>query len=104
VMPDDTGQPPPVNENNVLNVVLADDNKVYWWKGLDPDAQQTNYSKDGIRKLLLEKNHDKLIVLIKPMDNSKYENMIDILDEIAITQVKTYAIVDFTEDDKTRIP
>jgi hypothetical protein len=34
-----------------------------------------------------------LIVLIKPVEKSRYKNMVDILDEIAITKVQTYAIV-----------
>jgi len=44
-----------------------------------------------------------LMVLIKPENNSKYENMVDILDEMDITATKRFAIVDFTPDDKTII-
>jgi biopolymer transport protein ExbD len=105
-MPDSsTSAVQPTSAINVLNLVLAEDNKVYWWMGLNPSAEITNYSKDGVRKLLLEQKraNPKLIVLIKPMDNAKYENMVDILDEMDITQTERYAIVNFTEDDKGRI-
>jgi hypothetical protein len=43
------------------------------------------------------------MVLIKPKDDSKYENMIDVLDELTITSTDRYAIVDFTADDQGKI-
>jgi biopolymer transport protein ExbD len=61
------------------------------------------YGKDGIRKVLLSNkksvieytgNKDKgIIVIIKPGKKSKYKNLVDILDEMAISGVETYAIV-----------
>lgn len=94
-----------INENDILNIVLGDKDKIYYWTGLTPPAEVTNYSKDGIRKLLLERNkaNPKLMVLIKPQDESRYNNMVDILDEMEITATKRYAIVDFTPDDKAII-
>jgi biopolymer transport protein ExbD len=104
-MPDkvkDESEQTKINENDILNVVLAENNKVYYWIGLTPPAQVTNFSKNGIRKVLLEnsKANPKIMVLIKPKDESRYENMVDILDEMDITNQKRYAIVDFTPDDK----
>lgn len=100
----DKGQSQPVNDENVLNLVLGENNKVYWFDGLDGEVTETNYSKDGVRKVLLNhKQNEKLIVLIKPMDECKYHNMIDILDEIDITGTKRYAIVDYSADDKAII-
>lgn len=94
-----------INENDILNLVLGENDKIYWWIGLTPPAEVTNFSKNGVRKLLLERNkaNPKLMVLIKPKDESKYENMVDILDEMDITKTKRFAIVDFTPDDKTII-
>lgn len=105
-MPSNDGGPGPrISHEKVLNLVLAENNKVYWWIGFDSEPQLTNYSKDGIRKLLLEKSQaiPDLIVLIKPKDDSKYENMVDVLDEISITRTQRYAIVDFTAEDKAKI-
>lgn len=94
-----------INENDILNLVLAEDDKIFYWTGLTPPAEVTNYSKNGVRKLLLERMREnpKMMVLIKPKDESRYNNMVDILDEMEITNMKRYAIVDFTEDDKTII-
>jgi|SRR5690349_8982762 len=105
-MPSNDGGPGQrISHEKVLNLVLAENNKVYWWIGFDSEPQLTNYSKDGIRKLLLEKSQaiPDLMVLIKPKDNSKYENMVDVLDEISITKTQRYAIVDFADEDKAKI-
>ena len=41
-----------------------------------------------------------IIVIIKPSKKSNYRNLIDILDEMAIVDVPTYAIVnDFTPEE-----
>jgi biopolymer transport protein ExbD len=94
-----------INENDILNLVLAEDNKIFWWIGLNPPVETTNYAPDGVRKVLLEhmKANPKIMILIKPKDESKYENMVDILDEMDITAMKRFAIVEFSDDDKTII-
>lgn len=104
-MPDSSGPQTPINEKNILNLVLAENNKVYWWKGLDGKVETSNYSNKGIREILLtqKKANPNLMVLIKPTDNSKYENIVDVLDEITITTTQRYAIVDFTADDKAKL-
>jgi len=99
--PDD--KPPEVNEKKVLTLVLGANDKVYWYVGItEPEAKKTDFSKDGVRKVLIEKKSEirDLIVLIKAMDEAKYKNMVDILDEMTISNVQRYAIVDITPADK----
>jgi biopolymer transport protein ExbD len=54
--------------------------------------------KDEFKKRLGEIKADKkgLIVLIKAMDDSNYENLVDVLDEMAVCHIGRYAIVDIT--------
>lgn len=98
-------QLPLLQAKNAFNVVLAEHNKIYWWIGLDGPAAPTNYSKDGIRKILLEesKANPDLMVLVKPMDKSRFENMVDILDEVHIANITRYAIVELTEEDQAKV-
>lgn len=98
---DDESQQTKINERDILNLVLAENDKIYWWVGLEPPVNETNYSKDGVRKVVLEhtRANPKMMVLIKPKDESRYENMVNILDEMDITDTKRYAIVDYTPDD-----
>lgn len=104
-MPDKNDTQSELNEKNVLNLAVAEDGRLYWWRGLDGEVQRTDYSRKGLRQLLLGQGraNEKLMVLIKPADNSKYENIINVLDEITITNTQRYAIVDFTDDDKNKI-
>ncbi|REJ80977.1 MAG: biopolymer transporter ExbD [Bacteroidetes bacterium] len=44
-----------------------------------------------------------LIVLIKPDDKSKYKNLVDILDEMIVTNVGRYAIVDLSDSERELI-
>ena len=99
----DDEKPPEVNERHVLTLIMGENNKIYYYMGItDPEVKITNFSKDGIRKLLLTQKRDipKLIVLIKSMDESKYKNMVDILDEMNINTIQRYTIVDITPTDK----
>ena len=71
------------------------------------------YGKDGIRKELLSRKQavleytgtkDKgMIVIIKPTKKSNYRNLVDILDEMAIVGVPTYAIVNEFSPEETKL-
>ena len=102
---DDETQQTKINEMDILNLVLAEDNKIFWWIGLEPPVNETNYSADGVRKVILQhtRANPKMMVLIKPKDESRYENMVNILDEMDITDTKRYAIVEYSPDDKAII-
>ena len=93
---------PEINEKNVLTLVLGDNDKIYWYMGItDPVVEVSNFSATGIRKILLAKKSElpKLVVLIKAMDESKYKNMVDIMDEMNIISVQRFALVDITDTD-----
>lgn len=94
--------PTEINEKNVLTLVLGENDKVYWYIGItEPTVEVADFSATGIRKVLLEKKAElpKLVVLIKAMDESRYKNMVDILDEMNISSVLRYAMVDITPVD-----
>jgi len=49
-------------------------------------------------------NKDKgMIVIIKPSKKSNYRNLVDILDEMAIVNVPTYAIVNEFTPEETKL-
>lgn len=101
--PKDGDEQPEVNERNVLTLVLGENDKVYWYMGItNPEVEVADFSATGIRKVLLAKKAEipKLIVLIKSLDEARYKNMVDILDEMNISSVQRYALVDITDVDK----
>jgi biopolymer transport protein ExbD len=95
-----------VKASHTVSMVLGENNKIYWWvgikeNGVDPEVKVTDYSTEGIRKVLLQKVAEipKLVVVIKAKKKSKYKNIVDILDEMDICGVPTFAIVDITPED-----
>lgn len=103
-MPDktDDNQEQPLKESKALTILLGENNKVYYYQGLkDPEVQVTDYSSTGIRNILIKKNKeiDEMVILIKAHEKARYKNMVDILDEMHITDMKRYAIVDISPVD-----
>lgn len=99
-----------------ITLLLGKNNKIIYYYGLlalpFEGPKKLTYDKNSLRRELINKNkaiskrYDNnprkgLIVLIKPSKESTYENLIDVLDEMEIVNVKTYAIVDLTPEEKT---
>ncbi|SDM83421.1 Biopolymer transport protein ExbD [Daejeonella rubra] len=115
-MPDkekDDQQELTVADNRTMTILLGDNNRLEWYMGLVDKPltppQVDNYGRNGIRKALIE-NAKKviattgdpskgLIVLIKPSDQSNYRNFVDILDEMKVSNIDRYAIVEISEPD-----
>lgn len=97
-----------VGECQVMNILLDTLDQVWYYEGLQvAGLQKTTFSgDDGIRKEILKMikkvpnecpltskgNKRDAIVLIKMMQGARYKNMVDILDEMDITDCKIYAI------------
>jgi biopolymer transport protein ExbD len=99
-------KPPEVNEKKVVTLILGPNDKIYWYVGItDPVVQLTSFSKDGIRKIVTQKNAEipGMIVLIKPGKDSRYKNIVDILDEMTISTIQRYAMVKITSVDEELI-
>lgn len=122
-MPDkDKTQPEPqqldVADDRTMTLLLGEKNQLVWYYGL-PTAPidgptKAGYGKNGVRKDLLSKMQTVaskyggdpkkgLIVLIKASKKSTYRNLVDVLDEMAIAKVPTYAIVDITPDENAML-
>jgi hypothetical protein len=109
-----------VDQRRTMTIIMGDNDKIKWYHGLleAPEANgkptDAQYGKNGLRKEILKRvvsipqvTGDKekgLIVIIKPSKKSTYRNLVDVLDEMAICKVPTYAIVnDITPEEKVLI-
>jgi len=64
-----------VKASRAITIILGKDNKVLYYEGtrendIDPTVQQTDFSSNGIRKFLIERNYD---VIVKVEDLKKEE-------------------------------
>jgi len=104
--PDDP-PPPKVDERVTTTVILEKNNRIFYYRGTEkPDIYTTDYSADGFRKMALEMvakgrslNKDAVFI-IKPTEESTYKNVVDVLDEMKITNAKVYAIQQLYPQDK----
>ena len=99
---DNTTNQPPVDVKKVLTLVLGAKNRVYWYTGYaKPPLTATDFSSTGVRKLLIEKKASTkgLYVFIKPSAQSRYQNMIDVLDEMVIAGIERYSMIETTKED-----
>ncbi len=101
-MPDKTDDPTetsPIKESETLTVV-PDSAKIYYFQGIPGQTavvKVTDYSDTGIREIistLKARVGDNFTIVIKPSKTAKYKNIVDMLDECAITNNKRYALVE----------
>jgi biopolymer transport protein ExbD len=108
-----------VDENRTMTIMLGENDKLVRYVGLlaTPVAggapKDFTYGKEGIRKELISRKESVLkytgdpkkgmIVIIKPSKKSNYRNLVDILDEMAIVDVPTYAIVNDFSPEETKL-
>lgn len=91
-----------LKESKAMTIILGEEDKIYYYFGVqNPTVEVTDFSDAGIRKVLLKRNREVsgLVVVIKAMKTSKFKNMVDILDEMHITNQERFAIVDITPQD-----
>ncbi len=112
-----------VKESGVLSVMLGKDDVVYYYEGKLAEDGSNFKSTDfkGIRDVIINKRKEVMdryvpdpaceakmaqegkptsncadkdfVVIIKPSKDATYKNTVDILDEMTINQVRTYAMV-----------
>jgi biopolymer transport protein ExbD len=117
-MPKD-GPPVDLGESKALSILLGKNNTVYYYNGNWNDAKKKNEiftttfsAKDGLRKIINEKQHrldelisknkegrDGLMLLIKPGKETYYKNVVDVLDEATINAVKKYAVIKIADEE-----
>ncbi len=108
-----------IDEKKIMTLVISSGDTVIYFVGVtDPEIKYTTFEADGVRNVILEhlNRHSPLckkgddikscwdpIFLIKPKDTSRYKNVVDLLDELAITQAPKYAMVKYADSDSVFI-
>ncbi len=104
-LPKDTEKPEEQNKlkaSGALTIMLGKNDNVFYYEGeLLPDG--SNFKSTGfkeIRDIIINKKRSTsekdFMVVIKPNKESTYKNVVDMLDEMSINEVKRYALVDIS--------
>lgn len=86
-----------------FTVILTDSNKIFYYSGkfsTNAVIEKTGFKE--IRDIIKEKNKSVgpgFVVLIKGDVKSTYKNTVDMLDEMAINDIKRYSLVDLTDEE-----
>jgi biopolymer transport protein ExbD len=115
-LPDDSiivDDPTVIGKTNALTILLSGNDSVYYYHGKWEEAlyanqvHLTNYNiNSGIGNVIRQKQkllaykRNELLLMIKPLDNSSYNSLMNAINEVLINDVKKYAIMDVTEDEK----
>ncbi len=88
-----------VKESAVLTLMLGKNDHVYYYEGLDATKLKSTTFK-AVRDIIIDKkrrtNPEDFVVIIKPSQDATYKNVVDIVDEMKIDDVKRFAQVDIS--------
>jgi len=113
--PIDTIPNDPICNSCVLTVLLDKDDQISYYEGMPenvPPVKQTFFAAKGIREVLLLKkekvrvttgNANDFVLIIKPGEQSTMQNFVDIMDEVAINDIRHYYISEINAADKKLI-
>jgi biopolymer transport protein ExbD len=111
-----------VKSSTALTILLSKNHQVYTYEGIGDDPTKPPELKpvsiarntQSLRAALIAKKQaieqlkqtgalgptDNMVVLIKPDTTSTYKDVVDVFDEMTINDIKVYAKVDITEQDR----
>lgn len=109
-LPDDTAKPDEQNkakESGAFTIMLGKNDHVFFYEGqMAPDGSNIKSAtyktiRDEIIRKKRNTNEKDLVVVLKPNDESTYKNVINILDEMLINDIKRYALVNISPQEDT---
>jgi biopolymer transport protein ExbD len=99
----------PVPETGTMTICLGKSNQVIWYLGMAAKPLigpvQAGNGKELIQAILETRNRifktsgKTMGVIVKPSDHSDYENLVETLDDLNITQAPGYAIAKISAND-----
>jgi biopolymer transport protein ExbD len=104
------GESEPVAQSRTMTICLGKNNQAMYYLGTADKpiiaATLTNYSSNGLRHIINQTRQyvkqttgKAMIVVIKPSESSVYANLVNALDEMAISGVQQYALADIAPAD-----
>jgi biopolymer transport protein ExbD len=90
-----------IAESKVLSVRVLPDERAYFKRGTDPWSRS---SVDDLMKVFQTyKNNDELVVVIKIDREAKFNNMVDIIDELDTAKLNRFSLGTLTPEEKKEV-
>jgi biopolymer transport protein ExbD len=87
-----------IGESNLLNLWVDENGKFYWAMGIEA-AKKIEFS--DLRSFLREKGaNPKLTVLVRIDRKGKYSSMVDVMDELNLTNITRFSLAPMLDKDK----
>lgn len=89
--------------SNLMTLLVTQDGSIYWEIGTTP-PKKVAWGKD-FRKLIIDENkaNTRLVTLIKVDRKAKYQDMINILDELNVDNVTRFSLAPMTPKDQQEL-
>ncbi|MFM2268341.1 MAG: hypothetical protein RL757_1782 [Bacteroidota bacterium] len=105
----------PIKLSKTLSILLGERGKVYTYvapegtSATNLQVDSSDFSSQGLRQTILRRQQEvaaqwgskeEFVVLIKSMPKAPYKSLVDVLDEMNITDTKRYAILKIDDTDR----
>lgn len=106
IVPDDSPvmNPNTAPESKTISLILGADDRIQYYEGADiGDSKFTTYAASGLRTVISLKiqsvqrkfgPNEAPVVIIKSTAAASYKNLVDVLDEMLICNIKKYVLTD----------
>lgn len=106
-MPDDKGTATPTKESGALTLIPSGNGVVYYYEGNLQNDNLTKATLMQMRNVIIDKKKrtasNDFFVIIKPSQSAQYGEIVSVLDEMTINDVKRHALVDITDKEQALV-
>ena len=99
----DTTVPMPINPKYLLTLVPDQGQCLYYTGDLRSVEQAKKIDYDKLREVIVafrKEMNDSSVIFIKPAEKAGYKNIVDVLDEMTVNDIKKYAMLDLTKEEE----
>jgi biopolymer transport protein ExbD len=90
-----------IAQSKVLSVFVLPDDRAYWKRGEDPWARVDVAGLESVLKPF--KGNKELVVLIKIDREAKFNNMVNIIDELDLANLTRFSLGTLSPDEKKQV-
>jgi biopolymer transport protein ExbD len=92
-----------VAQSNVMTLRVLPGPKIYWNVGTEPFQPVASIPALGKQVAVLAKQNQKLVVLIKISRDTKYQAMVDIVDELKVNNVSRFGLAPLEDKERAEV-